>query len=87
MTNTTETEIIEAATSSWTRHRRHDGQEPHPSDIGLSMRYFATYGSHSGTWNAWCARYPARTPGRFASASGQSPNAAMEALLKEVRNG
>lgn len=86
--NLIETEIIEAATQSWTRHRRwHDGRPPHPEDIGLTLRYSASFGSNSGTWYAHCARWPERTRGRFATGRGRTPDAALDELLKEVRNG
>jgi hypothetical protein len=87
MTNTTETKIIEAATQSWTRHRRHDGRPLYPEQIKLTLSYSASLGSSSGTWYAWCARYPERTRGRFAQGRGQTPDAAMESLLKELRHG
>jgi hypothetical protein len=84
--NLTETEIIEAATRSWTQHRRHNGRPPHPEDIGLTLRYSARYGSNSGTWYAHCARWPERTPGRFANGCGRTPDAALDDLLKTVRD-
>lgn len=85
--NLTETKIIEAATGSWTRHRRHDGRPPHPEEIKLTLGYSANFDGSSGTWYAWCARYPERTRGRFARGRGRTPDAAMESLLKELRRG
>lgn len=77
--NQVETEIIETATRIWTGHRRHSGRPPFSSEINLNL-----YWSGS-SWYASCAKYPARTPRRFAGCYGDSPGAALSALLRDLR--
>lgn len=74
-----ERDIIETATCIWVRHRRHEGRTPPEDEIGLNLHWTGR------SWYASVAKYPARTPRRFAGFYGPSPSSALTGLLATLR--
>lgn len=86
MSGSIERDIIEQATRSWVKHRRHalaplpGGRGPLNEDLGLNLYW------QGDRWYATVVRWPARTPGRRIGATASSANSALTNLLAKLRS-